>query len=58
MYLYVCVRGGPNEPLHRDPCMYLVTILWRYTSIFIVLIYWKNFVKCLRDAAYVNINCG
>jgi hypothetical protein len=22
-FLYVCVRGGPNQPLHRDPQSFL-----------------------------------
>jgi hypothetical protein len=25
-YAYVCVRGGPNQPLHRDPQWSIVLI--------------------------------
>jgi hypothetical protein len=31
-YMYVCVRGGPNQPLHRDPqwsiVLRLIISLW------------------------------
>jgi hypothetical protein len=46
----VCVRGGPNQPLHRDPQWSIVLNSHYYLTLFLMVLYTQHFdVTCVKS---------
>jgi hypothetical protein len=54
IYSYVCVRGGPNQPLHRDPQWSIVlTFTVKSESKYVSLFELCLSISCLRCNSFL-----